>query len=34
MAVTDRHLYVADSTNRRVLRVKLEYAATETAGVP
>jgi hypothetical protein len=34
MAVTDRHLYVADGVNRRVLRGKLEYAATETAVLP
>jgi sugar lactone lactonase YvrE len=34
MAVTDRHLYVADSVNRRVLRVKLDYAVEETAAVP
>jgi hypothetical protein len=33
-AVTDRNLYVADSVNRRVLRVKLDYAAVETAAVP
>jgi hypothetical protein len=34
LAVTDRHAYVADEVNRRVLRVKLEYAATETAPIP
>jgi hypothetical protein len=34
MAVTDKHLYVADSTNRRILRVKLDYAATETVPAP
>jgi hypothetical protein len=32
--VTDTHAYVADCANRRMMRVKLEYAATETAGVP
>lgn len=30
LAVTDRHAYVADEVNRRVLRVKLEDAAAET----
>jgi hypothetical protein len=34
MAVTDRHLYVADALNKRVLKVKLDYAATETVAVP
>jgi DNA-binding beta-propeller fold protein YncE len=34
MAVTDRHLYVADGVNRRVLRGKLEYAASETIALP
>jgi hypothetical protein len=34
LAVTDRHLYVADGVNRRVLRGKLEYAASETVAVP
>jgi outer membrane protein assembly factor BamB len=34
LAVTDRHLYVADGNNRRVLRGRIEYAATETAVVP
>jgi DNA-binding beta-propeller fold protein YncE len=34
LAVTDKHAYVADCANRRMLRVKLEYAATETAVVP
>jgi hypothetical protein len=34
MAVTDRHIYVADGVNRRVLRGKLEYAATEVVAVP
>jgi hypothetical protein len=34
LAVTDRHAYVADEVNRRVLRVKLEYAASEKVAVP
>lgn len=34
LAVTDRHAYVADEVNRRVLRVNLGYAATETAPIP
>jgi outer membrane protein assembly factor BamB len=34
LAVSDRHLYVADGLNRRMLRVKLDYAATETVVVP
>jgi hypothetical protein len=34
LAVTDRNLYVADLFNRRTLRVKLGYAATETVAVP
>jgi hypothetical protein len=33
VAVTDRYAYVADALNRRVLRVKLGYAASETAAV-
>ncbi|MCX7806083.1 MAG: hypothetical protein N3A38_12955 [Planctomycetota bacterium] len=34
LAVTDRHVYVADSINRRMLRVKLDYTASETAAIP
>ena len=34
LAVTDRHAYVADCANRRVLRVKLGYAAEETVALP
>lgn len=34
LAVTDRHAYVSDALNRRVLRIKLDYAATETVGLP
>ena len=34
LAVTDRHAYVADLLNARVLRCKLGYATTETAVVP
>ncbi|MHC4915935.1 MAG: hypothetical protein ACYTGB_10630, partial [Planctomycetota bacterium] len=34
LAVTDRYAYVADCANRRVLRVKLSYAASETVPVP
>ena len=34
MAVTDRYLYVADGVNRRVLRGKLDYAATESVPAP
>jgi hypothetical protein len=34
LAVTDQHAYVADCANRRMLRVKLDYAAAETAPVP
>jgi hypothetical protein len=34
LAVTDRHAYVLDCTNRRMLRVRLDYAAVETAAVP
>ena len=33
LAVTDKHAYVADCANRRMLRVKLSYAAEETAAV-
>jgi hypothetical protein len=32
-AVTDRHAYVCDLINKRMLRVKLGYAATETCEV-
>jgi hypothetical protein len=34
LAVTDKHAYVADCANRRMLRVKLDYAATETIPAP
>jgi hypothetical protein len=34
VAVTDRHAYVDDVTNKRILRVKLDYAATETVALP
>lgn len=34
LAVTDRYAYIADTINRRVLRVKLGYAATESAAIP
>ncbi|HOX05528.1 MAG TPA: hypothetical protein PK280_03920 [Planctomycetota bacterium] len=34
VAVTDRYAYVGDVINKRILRVKLDYAATETAAVP
>jgi len=34
LAVSDRYLYVADGVNRRVLRAKLDYAATETLALP
>jgi len=30
VAVTDRHAYVDDIVNKRILRVKLDYAASET----
>jgi hypothetical protein len=33
LAVSDRYLYVADGSNRRVLRVALDYAAQETCAV-
>ena len=33
LAVSDRYLYVADAVNRRILRVKLDYAAEETCSV-
>jgi hypothetical protein len=31
---TDRHAYVLDATNKRMLRVKLDYTASETVAVP
>jgi hypothetical protein len=34
LAITDRHAYVNDVLNKRVLRVRLGYAAEETAVVP
>jgi hypothetical protein len=34
IAVTEEHGYVTDILNRRVLRVKLDYAASETCAVP
>lgn len=34
LAVTDRHAYVCDSLNRRMLRVKLGYQAEESVPVP
>jgi hypothetical protein len=34
VAATDRYAYVGDVINKRILRVKLDYAATETAAVP
>ena len=34
VAVTDRYAYVGDVINKRILRVKLDYAATETCAVP
>ena len=34
LAVTDKYAYVDDVVNKRVLRVKLGYAAEETAAVP
>jgi hypothetical protein len=34
LAVTDRHAYVADCANRRILRVRLDYTATETTKIP
>jgi hypothetical protein len=33
VAVTDRHAYVTDGINKRILRVKLDYAATETCEI-
>ena len=34
VAVSDRYAYVADTVNRRVVRVKVGYAADETCAVP
>lgn len=34
VAVTDRHAYVADTVNRRVVRVKLGYSAEASCDVP
>lgn len=34
LAVTDKHAYIADCINRRVLRVKLDYVTTETVAAP
>jgi hypothetical protein len=34
VGVSDRHAYVADTVNRRVVRVKLAYAAEETCATP
>ena len=34
LAVTDRFAYVDDVLNKRILRVKLDYAATETYALP
>jgi hypothetical protein len=34
VAVTDRYTYVDDMFNKRVVRVRLDYAATETCPVP
>jgi hypothetical protein len=34
LAVTDRYAYVDDVLNKRMLRVKLDYAASETVAVP
>ncbi|HOX04859.1 MAG TPA: hypothetical protein PK280_00545 [Planctomycetota bacterium] len=34
VAVTDRHAYVDDLINKRILRLRLGYAAEETVGVP
>jgi hypothetical protein len=34
LAVTDNYAYVADVINKRILRVKLAYAAAETVAVP
>ncbi len=34
VAATDRHAYMGDSLNRRLLRAKLTYAAEEACPVP
>jgi hypothetical protein len=34
LAVTDRYAYVDDVINKRILRVRLDYAATETVPAP
>jgi hypothetical protein len=34
LAVTDRYAYVDDVVNKRMLRVKLDYAVSETAAAP
>ena len=34
VAVSDRYAYVADTVNRRVVRVKLGYAVEETCSLP
>jgi hypothetical protein len=34
IGVTDQHAYLCDSLNRRVLRVKLDYAVSETVAAP
>jgi len=34
LAVTDRYAYVDDVINKRILRVKLDYAAVETVAAP
>ena len=33
VGVTDKHAYIGDAGNRRLLRVKLVYAAEETCDV-
>ena len=34
LAVSDRYAYVDDVVNKRILRVKLDYATTETVALP
>jgi len=34
LAVTDRHAYVDDVFNKRILRLRLGYAASEVCAVP
>jgi hypothetical protein len=34
LVLTDKHAYVADCANRRILKVKLGYAASETIAAP